>query len=245
MTSALSDILVFDSNRRSSGSVQNATYNLVTAGLQPEGTWEALDFSSVNQIYNVELGVNDTVYWDDNTASGPYSAVVAPGSYDVGTLNVAIVSLMDAVEAPNYTFTPNTATGLLTVSSTALFNWEFGTNTARSIRNLLGLNEFDTGLSGSITGDFVPDLFLHSHLLVRLTNDGNENVTLMDATEYSFIIPFNEAFGERMGARKLVNYQQTVFYANIVSTITITLFTEDGVPLVNTPRYVLTIRKLF
>lgn len=240
-----SDILVFDSNKRSSGTIQNATYNLVTAGLQPQGTWEAIDFSSVNQVYNVEFSVNDTVYWDDDTGGGPYSAVVAPGSYNRGTLDAALVALMDPVAAPNYTFTPNTATGILTVSSTALFNWEFGTNTARSIRFLLGLNEVDPGQAGSLVGDFIPDLFLHSHLLVSLTNDGNEHVTLMNALEFSLIIPLNESFGERLGARKLINYQQTVFYSNTVSTITISLFTEDGVALVNAPRYVLSIRKLF
>ena len=245
MTSTISDILVFDSDKRSSGGVQDALYNLVTAGLQPEGTWEALDFSSANEVYNVELGVNDVVYWDDDTGGGPFSAVVSPGSYDRTTLDAALVALMDAAAVPNYTFTENATTGILTVSSTALFNWEFGTNTTRSIRKLLGVNEADTGQSGSIPGDFIPDLFLHTHLILRLSSDGNEHVRLMDASEFSFIIPLSAEFGDRIAARKLINYQQTVFYANPASTVTITLFTEDGVALVNNPRYVLTLRKLF
>jgi hypothetical protein len=152
---------------------------------------------------------------------------------------------MDAASGSTFTFVVGAETGVLTVSiAVSTFQWTFGTNTLQSANSLLGLNSVDTVLAASQVGDFLPDLGLHTHLLVRVSGDGNQHATRLNGQEYSAIIPFNENFGDPMRARKLINYQQILFFANSTSTITVTLFTEDGVALLNAPRYVLLLRRM-
>lgn len=236
------DIIVLDSNNRSSGTVQNANYNLITAGLPLVNSWEVIDYSSINQVYNVEVGVNDTVYWNE---PGALTVVIPPGNYTLTTLIATLNPLMDAASGSTFTFVVGAETGVLTVSiAVSTFQWTFGTNTLQSANSLLGLNSVDTVLAASQVGDFLPDLGLHTHLLVRVSGDGNQHATRLNGQEYSAIIPFNENFGDPMRARKLINYQQILFFANSTSTITVTLFTEDGVALLNAPRYVLLLRRM-
>lgn len=240
----MANIVVLDSNLRDSGTVQSATYKLIDVG-GVVGTYEVLDYSSVNHIYNVELGVNDTVYWDDNTGGGPFSGVIPPGNYNQSTLNAAVKVFMDAAAAPNYTFVINANTGIVQVTSTALFNWEFGTSTTASAAILLGLNAVDTGQAGVLVGDFIPNLQTHTHIVIDIPEDGTKHVNLLDGTEHSCVVPLAEDFGDGLLARKLVNYQQTVFFASNLSFINVVQKTEDGLALVNGPRYVLILRKIF
>jgi len=245
MTAVQSDILILDSDLRSSGTIQSATYNLVTAGLPLEGTWELIDYSSVNQVYNVELNVNDQMHWDEG--AGILIATIPPGSYTRTTLDAAAKPVMDLPSASTFSFSELADTKKVVVTIGAgSFQWQFGTVTTRRASALFGLSNVDTPLDVAIAGDIVPNLFPHTHLLVRISGDSSQNATRLNSDEYSLIIPLNdEPFGEAMGARKLMNYQQTVFFSNTTSNITVDLFTEDGVALDNTPRYVLSLRKLF
>lgn len=243
MTQNNSDILVLDSNLRSSGSVSSAVYNCITAGLQPEGTWEVIDYSSSNQLYNVEVGVNDQLHWAE---PGALTATLPAGNYTQASLNAAAKVVMDAASGSTFTFTVSADTGVVTVAIAAgTFNWEFGTVTTRRANYLLGLSPVDTLAAASLVGDLVPALRLHTHILVRIGEDGTKNVTALDGQEYSALIPLTGSFGEDLQGRKLINYQQSVFFSNITSFLTVSLFSEDGVALVNTPRYVLSLRKLF
>ena len=238
-----SDIIVLDSDARDAGStVQSAKYTLLNLG-GVEGTYELIGYQSANQLYNVELGVNDTVYWDD--AAGPFSAVIPPGNYNQSTLNAAVKVVMDLAGATVYTFVINADTSLVTVSATADFNWEFGTSTGASIRFMLGLEEADTGTAASHESDFVPNLRLHTHIFADIPQDGTKDVTRIDGTQYTFMIPLNESFGDAINARKLVNYQQNASFTNPISIIDVNLFSETGVALVNTPRYVMSLRRQF
>lgn len=235
------DILILDSKLKVSGTNSVANYNLVTAGLSLLSTWEALDFASTNQFYTVETGVNDTVYWDEGA---PFSVAVPPGNYTLTTYTAALKILMDAANGSTFTYTEDVTTGVLTVSIAAgTFSWEFGTNTTASGAQLLGLSDTDVGPLASIVGDLIPDFQLHTHILVRLSGDGNQHATSLTSQEYSFILPITTTYGQSMRPMKLVTYQQTVFYANSTSSLTVSLYTEDGLPLVNTPDYVLTIRR--
>ena len=238
----MANIIILDSDDRSGGTVLNATYNLINAG-GFSGTYEVLDYTSVNQVYNVEVGVNDQLHWAE---PGALTATIPPGNYTTTTLHAAMKIVMDAASGSTFTFTENADTGVVTVAIAAgTYNWEWGTVTTRRANFLLGLSPVDTGAAASIAGDLVPNLQLHTHLLVEIPEDGTKNVNLLDGTEHSFVVPLAEDFGDPLLARKLINYQQTVFFASNFSFISVVLRTEDGVSLVNTPRYVLILRKIF
>lgn len=238
----MTNIIVLDSDLRSGGTAQNATYNLIDAG-GLFGTYEVLDYTSVNQIYNVELGVNDQLHWAE---PGALTATIPPGNYNTTTLHAAMKVVMDAASGSTFTFTVAADTGLVSVAIAAgTFNWEWGTVTTRRANFLLGLSPVDTPAAASITGDLVPDLTLHTHLLLEIPEDGLKNITLIDGTEHSFLVPLGEAFGADILSRKLNHYQQTVFFATNLSFISVRQRTEDGVTLVNNPRYILVLRKIF
>ena len=238
----MANIVVLDSNNLFTGSVQNANYRLIDAG-GVEGTYEILDYTSVNQLYNVETGVNDQLHWAE---PGALTATIPAGNYNNTTLHAAMKVVMDAASASTFTFTVSVDTGLVTMAIAAgTFNWEWGTVTTRRANFLLGLSPVDTGAAASIAGDLVPDLSLHTHLLLEIPEDGTKNVTLIDGSEHSFLVPLGESFGEEILSRKLNHYQQTVFFASNLSFVNVVQRTEDGVNLVNNPRYVLVLRKIF
>jgi len=241
----VANIVVLNSDLRDSPStIQAAKYTLINVG-GVEGTYEVIDYASINQIASVEVGVNDTLYWD--AGAGDVSAIIPPGFYATQTdLNAAAKIVMDAVAAPNFTFTIDPATGRVTVAvDVGTFGWTFGINTARSARVLLGLIEANFVAAVSIISNFPPSLVSHTHIAINVSEDGTKNVNLLPGTELSALIPLNESYGEPMQARKLQNYQQTVFFASNLTTLNISLFTEDGSALVNTPKYVLVLRKIF
>ena len=57
-------IYVLDSRDRLSGTINNSVYNMTPAGSVEIGTYELLNYHATNQIYNVETGVNDAIYFD-------------------------------------------------------------------------------------------------------------------------------------------------------------------------------------
>lgn len=246
MSSIPTNLIVFDSRDRTSGTVQNATYNTINVnGL--EGTYEFLGYSSVNQVYNVEVGVNDTIYFDEDATQ--YAVVIPPGSYTSTTFNAAAKVVMEIAAGGTYTFTVSPATGVVTVVLTvaSTFNWEFGTQILNGdlANSLLGLSAVDTAPNPTQVGDLVPDMRLHTHIILRMNEDGSRNVDLLDGTEYSLVIPLETSYGQDINTRKGNLYSQTLQFVSNITNLTILQYDEDGVPLVNNPEYVLTIRKLF
>jgi len=238
----MANIVVLDSNDRFTGTVLNANYRLIDAG-GVSGTYEILDYTSVNQVFNVETGVNDQLHWVE---PGALTATIPAGFYTTTTLHAAMKIVMDAASSSVFTFTVTADTGIVTVAITVgTFGWQWATVTTRRANFLLGLSPVDVVAASSITGDLVPNLELHTHLLLEIPEDGTKNVTLIDGTEHSFLVPLGEAFGAQILSRKLNHYQQTVFFASNLSFINVVQRTEDGVNLVNTPRYVLVLRKIF
>lgn len=237
-----SDIIIVDSDQRSAGTVQSCSYNLLNVG-GIEGTWELIGYQSKNQFFTVEAGVNDQLHWAE---PGALTATVPAGAYTQTTFNAAAKIVMDAASGSTFTFTAAADTSVVTVAIAAgTFNWEFGTVTTRRANFLLGLSPVDTGAAASIVGDIIPDLRLHTHILIDIPQDGNKDPTRLDGTEYSFMVPVDEDFGQQINSRKLVVYQQNIFFSSNISAINVNLFSETGVALVNAPRYVMTLRKLF
>lgn len=245
MTALSSAIVIIDSNERTAGPIESAQYSLLNVG-GVKGTYEVMDFQSFNSVYNVDAS-NNQLQWDDDDAKGPYTAVIPSGNYTLTTLLTVVKDLMDTVGTdPVFTFTEDPNTGIITTNVQALevFNWEFGTIPLNGANILLGLEPENTIPALSYTGTLVPNLRTHTHILVRIEQEGNKNPTRLDGTEYSALVPL-EGYGQAISGRKLVNFTQQVFFESNLSNMTVSLFTEDGNVLQNAQRYVLSIRRLF
>ena len=244
MSTVPTNIIVLNSRDRTAGTPQSCTYNLLNVG-GVQGTFELLGFHSANMVYNVEAGVNDTIYWNE---AGALNATVPPGSYTSATFNAAAKVVMDIASASTFTFTTAADTGLVTVAIAAgTFLWEWGTQILNgdSANELLGLTAVDTLAAASHAGTLPPYMRLHTHLVLRLQEEGSRNVDLLDGTELSLIVPIQSSFGESINNRKGDVYNQTFRFLSNITQLNVDLFTEDGSALANSPEYVLTIRKLF
>ncbi len=240
-----SDIILLDSRQKSSGSNQAAQFNLLATGGIGSGTFEMLGFQSSNQIFTVEVGVNDTIYWAE---PANLDAVVPPGSYSVTSFNAAAKVVMDAASGSTFTFTVAADTGRTTVAIAAgAFNWEWATNLALGdlANTLLGHSAVDTAPAVSIVGDQIPDLRSHTHILITIAEEGSRKVTIVDGSEFSLMVPIVSDFGEDIEMRKARDYTQTIVFVSNVTTLNVSLFTEDGVVLLNSAPWVLSLRKLF
>ncbi len=241
---------ILDSRQRTGGSsVPVATYNLTALGSPVEaGTYEMLSFNSRNNVYNVDDS-NDEIYFDEGAAElGP---VLLPHGYYTteAALAAAAKIVMDVASGTTYTIAHNALTNLYTftpAAGTFAFNW--GTNSAQPIANLLfGFDAVDGVLAATQVSTTGADLDPHSNLLVDITEDALKNVTLVDGTEHSLIVPLNVPYGSEMEAMKNETFNQTVQFVNDMNQLTVTLLTEDGValPVLNAAQYELVIRRLF
>lgn len=250
MSSISSDIIVLDSRQKNAGSTnQAAVYSLLNVGGIGSGTYELLSYHSVNKMYNIEVGVNDSVLFDEGI--GLVTGTIAPGFYTSrAALLTAIVAAMDAAGTQTYgTSTHDALLDLYTfvpVGGIATLGFSFGGSPAASAHRLLGMADVTVAaIAASITSVNVVDDRLHSNIFVTITQEGNKHVTLLDGTEHSVMVPLNSVFNEAIHHRKQEHYQQTMSFPTNISTITVTQTTQDGVTLVNAPDYELTVRKLF
>lgn len=250
MASISTTSYVLDSRQRQVGStVPVAIYNLAALGSPVEaGTYEMLSFNSKNNVYNVDDS-NDEIYFDEGAAElGP---VLLPHGYytTAANLGAAAKIVMDAVSGTTYTIAHNVLTNLYTftpAAGTFAFNW--GTNSAQPQANLLfGFDEVDGVLAATQVSTVGADLDPHSNLLVDITEDSLKNVTLVDGSEHSLIIPLNVPYGANMEAMKNETFNQTVQFVNPMNQLNVQLLDGSGValPAVNAAQYELIIRRLF
>lgn len=241
---------VLDSRQRTSGTtVSVATYNLAALGSPVEaGTYEVLSFNSRNNVYNVD-DTNDEIYFDEGGAElGP--VLIPHGYYTTeAALAAAVKIVMDAASGTTYTIAFSALTNLYLftpAAGTLEFNW--GTNSAQPQANLLlGFSSADTGAAATQTSDVGVDLDPHSNLLIQITEDGLKNVTLINGSEFSLIVPLTSAYGDVFDGLKSQTFNQTVNFASPMNQLNVSLFTEDGVvlPELNSAQYVLILRRVF
>lgn len=107
------------------------------------------------------------------------------------------------------------------------FSWEWASNASNNdlANRLLGHSVTDTAVAAaSIEGDLIPDMRLHTHILVRIPEEGSKNVTLIDGSEYSLAITVFSNFGGDLEGRKQQHYSQTITFNSNVSTINVELW---------------------
>lgn len=247
MSAIQSDVVILSSRQRTSGTTSAAVYNLTALG-GIKGTYNLIDFQSVNSIYNVITGQNDGIYF--NEGAGGFIGVIPAGNYTVTTLMASIKVAMELAGAGTYTVTQAVDTQLMNIAvagAVATFEFEWLTNVAavNKANGLLGFGVVDTGLAADHTGTLVPNLRSHTHILCNILEDGRKNGTLMDGSEYSYMVPL-PAFGALIDFREASSYDMLLsFGPTNITTINVHMFTEDGNVLANAPEYVMALQKLF
>ena len=251
MASVANTIYNLDSRQKAAGStVASAVFNLAALGSPVEaGTYEMLAFNSRNNVYNVTTGQNDEIYFDE---AGPeLGPVLIPEGYYAteAALAAAAKIVMDAVSGTTYTIAYNALTNLFLFTPAAgnfAFNWS--TNAAQPQANLLfGFNEVDGVAGATQTSTRGVDMDPHSQILINVVEEGLKNVTLVDGTEFSLIVPLDVPYNSELDVLKQQTFDQTIQFANSMNQLNVNLFTEDGValPEVQAAQYELVIRRLF
>lgn len=235
---------LIDSTSRASGTAQSGNYNFIPAGSIGPGTYELLSFNMANSFYNVETGVNDIIYWDEGAADIP--ATIPAGSYTGATLAVAMKVVMDAASASTFTIVLGADTGLYTFTIAAgTFRFKFLTNTVSPANRLIGFGAVDGVLAVAQTSTTPIDLSLHNNILIDIAQDATKNVTLLDGTETTYVVPITGAFGGEIDTLKRESFGQTMLLSANFNSLDIALLDESGVALVNTSEFKLIIRRLF
>ena len=250
MASLANTIYVLDSRQKAAGStVSSAVYNLAALGSPVEaGTYEMLAYNSRNNVYNVDAG-NNEIYFDEGAAElGP--VIIPSGYYQTeAALAAAVKIVMDVASGTTYTIAYNALTNLFLftpAAGTFAFNW--GTNTAQPIANLLlGFNDVDGVLAATQTSTRGVDLDPHSQLIINITQDALKNVTLVDGTEHSLLVPLDVPYGAELDSLKQQTFDQSLQFVSAMNQLDVQLLTEDGValPEVQAAQYELVIRKMF
>lgn len=234
---------LIDSTLRNSGTTQNASYNFIPAGSIGPGTYELLSLSMTNQFYNVET-TNQDIFWDEGAAD--LTAVIPIGNYNITTLAAAMKIVMDIASASTFTITHNVDTGKFTFAIAAgTFRFKYLTNTTDVARRLQGFSATDGVLAANQISDLIVDLSLHTNIVIDVTQDANRNVTLLNGTEATFIVPITGSFGGIMDTLKRESFSQNMLLNANMNSLDIVLLDELGNALTNVSEYKLLIRRLF
>ncbi len=235
---------LIDSTSRASGTVQSGNYNFIPAGSIGPGTYELLSFNMANSFYNVEAGINDDIFFDEGAAD--LTATIPPGNYTSATLAVAMKIVMDAASGSTFTITLGADTGLYTFTIAATtFRFKFLTNTTAVARRLIGFGAVDGVLAVSQISTTPIDLSLHNNILIDIAQDATRNVTLLDGTETTYVVPITGSFLGEIDTLKRESFGQTMLLSANFNSLDIVLLDEAGVALVQPSEYKLLIRRLF
>jgi hypothetical protein len=114
-----------------------------------------------NNFYTVQTGLNDKLYWNDNSAN--HTTTIPPGIYSTsGSNSIAtqIGTSMTADTSAGATITAafNPINGKLTITSNQNFLLKFGTSTVNSIAKTLGYAAADTTAATTAIASNLPNL---------------------------------------------------------------------------------------
>lgn len=253
MVTLSSTIYLLDSRQRAAGSsIESATFNLAALGSAVEaGTYSMLSFNSRNNVYNVD-STNDEIYFDEISGGELGPATLTHGYYaSPADLGAEIKVAMELAGAGTYTVTFDTTTNLfnIAVAVVADFIFTWGTNSTQPLaNNLLGFRAVNSAVSAaSQTSDKGVNLDPHTNLLLSISEDALKNITLVNGTEFSLMVPLTAPYGSEINALKSQTFSQTIAFNNSMNQLNVSLFTEDGVALssINASDYVLTISRIF
>lgn len=243
--SVSSDLLLLRSKDRVSGGVSNNFKLNLQENLS--GTYEFASFNMFNSLYNVVAGENDKLYVE-HSVDGNNTLTLTPGLYSFSELDAELTTQLDSISAVTYTITFDTKTGKYTFTpSSGNFGFKFSTNTVATCRFLIGKNSIDDVLGATQVSDNVANLVLHDNIIIKVSQDNNQHLTLPGGTEASLSIPLeNVAFGSVICYRRNQSYPQFLTFSSVIGSLDISLLDENGGLLpINGIEWTFSIKKLF
>lgn len=244
MTATNNVAYLIDSTQRASGTLQSGNYNFINAGTIGPGTYELLSYQMANQIYNVDT-TNQNIWFDEGGAD--LTAVIPAGNYTAATLATAMKIVMDIPSASTFTITHSADTGKYTFTRAAgTFRFKYLTNTTDVATIITGFSALDGVLAIAQVSDNPIDLDTHKNILIDITQDASQNITLLSGFEASFTVPIQDSsFGSSLNYEKAEAYAQNVLFSTNLNSLDIALFDGSGVALTNVANWKLLLRRLF
>jgi len=245
-----SDLILIDSRNRQGTSSTSQSFTL---GLQETlyGTYELVSFSMSNNLYNVVSGENDKLYLNHST-EGNKTITLTPGKYEGSTLATMLKTVMDAGMSGGITFTVSysSTTGKITFTPSAgTFKFTFSTNTSASCRKIIGKNEVDDTTASAQTSDNPIELRLHDNIAIKVAQDSNQHITLLNGLEASIMIPIDNNVSFNSGViqyQRNKGFNQYLTFGSTITYIDITVYSQDGDALpLNSTEWSMCIKKLY
>lgn len=193
-----------------SSSSSDFTVNLPQA---VEGIYIISNILFPNTIYCFESGVNDKIYFYENSTSK--TATIAPGVYTSSSVLSAIKTAMDTASSGHnsYTVSYSSTTRKLSFSASNAFYFEFSASTGDNCARQLGFaDDTDTASGTSITAPNVIDLVGAHSLLMRIDQAYEALESTGDSNHATVWIPISASFG---------TYQQAVSLQHNIQKITL------------------------
>lgn len=154
------------------------------------GAYRVKNVQMSNSVYSVRSGINDKIYFYENSTSK--SATIVAGQYTSSTITTAIKTVMDTASGGHNTYTVSfdSATQKITFSASNAFYFEFATNTSASARRILGFNAEDTASGTSITSTNAIDLSGTHGVYIAIRQADHNLRTTSEKLKSSIYVPF-------------------------------------------------------
>ncbi len=240
------DLLLIDSKDRTSGSPSSQNFTVALAE-NVQGTYQFVSFSMTNNLYNIVASENDQVHMN-HSVDGDNTVTLTAGHYTSATLIAELETQLETISAVTYTVAYDATNGKITVTpGSGNFGYKFATTTTRTSRYILGKDEVDDTPASSIESDNPIDLRLHDNIVLKISEDNFQHVTLPTGLEASVIVPIDEIpFGDTIHYKLNQGYPQFFKFLTSTSVFTIQLFAGDGDNLpINGTEWRFGLKKLF
>jgi len=183
--------IVIDSRLRDFGTVEEYQYTFSSPVRNVQGV-TLLAAVLPKSSYQVITGFNDTVDFNYNSA-GPHQAVLISGNYTGATLATEVARAMDADAGVSvFTGAYSTATGRITITSSAAAFTMGAQSTTPQVIQLLGFTNNGTGAT-SYTGANMVNTSWPLYLLLDVdfsSAQGSGDATRAKNNTYTMVVPY-------------------------------------------------------
>lgn len=154
------NIFLLRSQDRTSNSTSSTNFTLQLSNVI-DGQYEVSYIQMYNSFYSVQAGLNDRIYWNDNSVD--HTTIITSGIYSTsGNSSIAtkICTLMTADSSAAATIPAafDAVTQKLTITSAQIFVLKFGTNSTYSAAKTLGFANSDKASATLATAANPPNL---------------------------------------------------------------------------------------
>jgi hypothetical protein len=178
--------------------------------------------------YNVS-GTNNRIPFFENGAAKV--ATLTPGYYTSSDLIAQVASQLTAASAgfATYSCVQSALPLRITISSTAPFSLQFGTDSVNSAATILGYLPVDTGTASSQTAPNMCNLASVRSFNIRLNNECQFND--VNGRGCTFVVPILGNSNSVSVYEPSIQFPQTVTFSPAVSVLNISVCDDNGIPL--------------